>query len=241
MERLRPLRGTIVRAFAFAFAWAFLPSWLFIIIALFLFFAPPAQAGTVIVPFLVLLGLALFTPGGFLLAAVFGILFWYILLIKELYLIDRKTAYEILSFVLVFLVFRLFYNRLGGGADAATFFFALLAALVTGMLFSSFVAAFMPDIHREGSGKSYSAARRLRRVTSATIAFLVFEVLLAGLFLPLNFIYQTAVTFLIALFLMDLAARHLLEGSISRERVLVVSSTVGALLIILLGAATWAL
>ncbi len=241
IERLRPLRGTMVRALAFGLAWAILPSWLFVILALYLFFVPPAQAGTVIVPFIVLLGLALLTPGGSLLAVVFGLLFWYILLIKELYLIDRKTAYEVLSFVLVFLVFRLFYDRLGGGADAATFFFAALAAIVTGMLFSSFIAAFMPDRPAEESGNAASAVRRLRRVASATIAFLVFEILLAGLFLPLDFIYQTAVTFLIALLLMDLAARHLLEGPLSRERILIVSGTVGALLVILLGSAAWTL
>ena len=239
-ERLWSLRGTIIRAAIFAVAWGVLPFWLFFLIALYLFFVPPAQAGTIVVPFIVLMGLTLFTPVGFLMVVVFGLLFWYILLIKELYLIDRKVAYETLSLILIFLVFRLFYEQLGAGfAVPASFIFAILIAAAGGFLFSSFVGLFSTGI---GDGPMDGArARRLRRVTAGAISFLIFEILLTGLFLPLDFIYQTAITFILTVLTLDLSSRHLMGGSLTRERVLVVSSTAFALLVIMLGSARWGL
>lgn len=233
-ERLWSLRGTIIRSAIFAVAWGVCPFWLFLLIALYLFFVPPAQAGTVVVPFIVLMGLAFFTPVGFLMAIVFGLLFWYVLLIKELYLIDRKAAYETLSFVLVFLMFRLFYEQLGGAfAGAGPFFFAIAVAAAGGFLFSSFVGLFAPG--------SEANARRLHRVAAFAVSFLILEILLSGLFLPLDFVYQTVIAFVLAALALDLASRHLVEGSLPRERVLVVSSTAFALLAVILGSARWGL
>lgn len=250
-ERLWSMRGTIIRAAIFAVAWGVAPFWFFLLVALYLFFVPPAQAGTVIAPFIVLLGFAFFSPVSFLMAIIFGLLFWYILLIKELYLINRRVAYETLSLVLVFLIFRLFYERLGAGfAGPAPFLFALLIAGTVGFLFSGFAGLFMapaialdPETH-EGSVKKEEipiTMRRLRRVAAAAIAFLIFEILLAGLFLPLDFVYQTVIVFILAALILDLSARHLLEGSVPRERILVLSSTAFVLLAVILGSARWGL
>ncbi len=243
-ERFWSLRGTIIRAAIFALAWGVFPFWLFLLVALYLFFVPPAQAGTVIVPFIVLMSLAFFSPTGFLMAAVFGLLFWYILLIKELYLIDRKVAYETLLLVLIFLMFRLFYELLGAGfAMPASFLFAILIAGASGFLFSSFVRLFGSgeETNTDEGSAARVRARQLHRAASGAISFLIFETLLMGLFLPLDFVYQTIITFVFAAFTLDLASRHLVEGSLPRERILVVSSTAFALLVIILSSARWGL
>ncbi len=232
-ERTWSLRGTIVRAAIFAVAWGVCPYWLFFLIALYLFLVPLSQARNLAAPFIVLLGLAALIPTGFPMAVFFGVLFWYILLIKELYLVDRKTAYEVLVLGLAFLVFRLFYMRMGDAfASQWALPWAAVAAAAVAVLFSAYTANFTDPA---GGG------RLLRRVTGFAVFFAVLEIVLAGLFLPLDFVYQSAIAFILAALLMDFAGRRILYGALDRTRVLVMGSAGFALLVVILGSARWGL
>jgi hypothetical protein len=238
------LQGSIVRAAVFAVAWALLPFWLFAIVALYLFFVPPSQAKSVFVPFIVLLVLAALTPQGFSAAAIFGLIFWYIILIKELYVIDRRTAYEVLVLALIFLLFRVFYGKEGGAfAGAAPFLFAMLTAIAAGVLFGSFIAHFSEAHSLTGpDADPHPAEHRLRRrIGAAAASFIMFEFLLVGLFMPLDFIYQASIAFILSAFVIDFGGRYLLTGKVDRSELLVVSSAVFALLVIVLGSARWGL
>ncbi len=247
-ERLRSAQGTLIRALLFGLAWALLPYWLFALVALVLFFAPASQARRVIAPFFALLALAAFVPGGIAMAIIFGLLFWYILLIKGLYVIDRRTAYEVLMLALIFLLVRIFYGYLGTGfGGGAPLFFAFVVAAVSGWLFADFVGNFAETDPAEGEGSAVPARRLLRRVAAIVIPFIFFEIMLAGLFLPLNAAYQSAVAFLFIAVVGDLAGRHLLaasgsgnaSGGIDRTRVLAVCGTAFILLVIIFGSAHW--
>lgn len=275
-DRFRSLRGPLVRAAIFAVAWGVCPYWLFLLIALYLFLVPISQARNLAAPFIVLLGLAALIPTGFPMAIVFGVLFWYILLIKELYLVDRRTAYEVLVLGLTFLVFRLFYERVGDGfASAGGMLWAAITAAAVAVLFAGFTANFAdPAVSRRagsvgdaapvspetagggggGSGAVADAepgaarssrerrhARLLHRVTGFAVFFATLEITLAGLFLPLDFVYQSTIAFVAAALLMDFAGRRLLYGAIDRTRVLVVGSAAFALLAVILGSARWGL
>ncbi len=231
-ERAISLRGSLIRAVIFAIAWAIFPFWIFLVVALYLFFVPFSQAKSVIVPFLVLMVITALQATGFYAAVIFGAIFWYILLIKELYIVDRKMAYEMLSLALVYLLFRAFYLRAGMGFGGVSVFFALLAAALIGVLFSSFVKNFGEDLPH---------SRLFRRIAGFVAFFLIFELLLTGLFLPLDFVYQSSVVFLLAALLLELLSKYLFTGTLSRRRVLAVSSTVFALLVVILGSAPWGL
>ena len=229
-EQALSLKGSIIRAAIFALAWAFCPFWLFFLIALYLFFVPFSQIKSVIVPFLVLLALTALQSTGFYAAVIFGLIFWYILLIKEFYIVDRKSAYEILVLVLTYLLFRVFYLRVGWGFGAGAIFFALIVAAIVGAFFSSFVKNF--------GGEN---RRLLRQVTAFTAFLVIFELLIAGLFLPLDFVYQSSIIFILAALFMELSSKYLFFGNLLRRRVLVVSSAAFVLLVIMLSSARWGL
>jgi hypothetical protein len=71
-----------------------LPFWLFLIVALYLYFVPITGAHKVSAPFFVLLLISLFESQGILDAIIFAAIFYFILLIKDLLIIDRRSAYE---------------------------------------------------------------------------------------------------------------------------------------------------
>ena len=247
-ERLRSARGTLIRAALFGLAWALLPYWLFVLVALVLFFAPFSQARKVIAPFVVLVALGAFVSPGIAMAVILGLLFWYILLIKGLYVIDRRTAYEILMLALIFFLVRGFYEHLGAGfTGPAPLFFALVIGAASGWLFASFIGNFAEADPAGEEGRAASGGGLRRRVAAFAVLFIIFEIMLAGLFLPLNAAYQSAVAFLLVAVVTDLAGRHLLAASgsgkesqdIDRTRVLAVSGTAFILLVIILGSAHW--
>jgi hypothetical protein len=235
-EHVLSLRGSIIRAIVFALAWAILPFWLFFFVALYLFFVPFPQIGSVIVPFLVLLALAWLQSPGFYAAVIFGVIFWYILLIKEFYIVDRRSAYEILLLALTYFSFRAFYLRVGAGFGPGAVFFALIVAAAIGVLFSSFVKNFGEEIEAP-----HDAGRSLRRATSFAVFFVLFELLMTGLFLPLDFIYQSSIVFILAALFMEFSSKHLFGTNFSRRRMLVVSSVAFVLLVLILGSARWGL
>jgi hypothetical protein len=190
----------------------------------------------------VLLALTALQSAGFYAAVIFGLIFWYILLIKEFYIIDRKAAYEILVLVLTYLLFRVFYLRAGGGFGSGAIFFALIVAAVVGAFFSSFVKNFGGEKEKEDVSPVPAAhGRLLRQVTASTVFLVVFELLIAGLFLPLDFVYQSSIVFILAALFMEFSSKHLFFGKLSRRRVLVVSSVVFVLLVIILSSARWGL
>jgi len=221
-------------------AWMFLPWWVFVPIALYLYFVPLSQTQTAIGPFLALLALCLMQPAGYCFAVVFGVLFWYVLLIKDLYIIERKSAYEILSLIIVFLSLRLFYLDMGGrmGIDAIVWAFAI-AGLFAGLV-SGFIGNFSPNTAADGTGTASSAQNPLRRVAVFAAFLLFFQILIVGLFLPLDFIYQSVVAFLLTALVIEFFPQYLF-GSLSRTKFLATASVLFTLLVVVLGSARWGL
>lgn len=238
------MRGSIIRAVVFALVWAVCPFWLFLLVALYLFFVPFSQIKIVIIPFLALLILTALQPTGFFAAVILGAIFWCTLLIKELYLVDRKSAYEALTLTLTYLLVRDFYLKAGDNFGGTAIVFALIIAFVISALFSTFIKNFTErDALPEREPKPAESGNRslLRKTTVFLVFFLVFEFLMTGLFLPLDFIYQSSIVFLLAALVMEFFGKHLFNGNLLRERVLAVSSSIFVLLVIILGSARWGL
>ena len=228
---LKQIRWSLfLKAVIFAAAWLFLPFWLFLLVALYLYFIPVPQSGTIAGPFLVLLLLMFLEPAGLLFAVIFGLVFFYVLLIKDLVLIDRKSAYEITILFLAFLLFRDFYERQGGTSTDASLFYSSIAALLVGFLISNFIRCF--------SGGEQRPPLHKAAIWLSTLV--IWQFLIAGLFLPVDFVYQTIITFIGSIFVIDLVPQYLF-GESSRTKVLVTSSIVFVLFALILGSARWGL
>lgn len=228
-ERLKSISrrihwSSVLKAVIFALAWIWLPLWLFLLVALYLYFVPWFHAGKLAVPFFVLLLLAYLEAPGIAFALVFAVVFYAILLIKDLIVIDRRSAHEFLVLVLTFLLLRDFYLRFDGGIGGMALLCAFLTAAVLALLLKNLVSALSQD----------AAARPAVQRPALWLSFLILaQVLIAGLFLPVDFISQSLVVFLIAVLFADLLPEYLSAG-LTRTKILTTSMTVFSLLVIVL-------
>src|SRR5579863_4846301 len=87
--------SSLLKAVIFAAAWWLLPFWLFLLIALYLYYVPLAGSYGASAPFWTLMLIGLLEPSNLFTALIFGAVFYFILLIKDLLIIDRRMAYEI--------------------------------------------------------------------------------------------------------------------------------------------------
>lgn len=221
----------VLRAAVFALAWAWFPFWLFVLIALYLYFVPWFQAGRLAVPFFTLLLLCYLQTPGVAFAIIFAAVFYVLFLIKDLLIIDRRSAYELLVLALAFFLLRDFYAKFSEGLGGAALFCAFLAAAVLTLLLQSFMNAFYNDA---------PASRSLKRAAVWLSFLLLSQALIAGLFLPVDFIYQSALVFLVAVLLVELVPEYLFAG-FSRTKMLATAMTVFTLFVIVMSSARWEL
>lgn len=225
----------LLKAVVFAVAWWLTPFWLFLVIALYLYFVPIAGSGKVLGPFFVLLLLCLATGQGMLSAVLFGAIFYFILLIKDLFIIDRSGAYELLILVLSYLAVRDVYLSTAGSIGTRAVVYSLIAAAAVAALVAGFVKHFSaaPD-------GAVRETRSFRRMVGWMTFILMWQLLIVGLFLPLDFLYQSAVVFLAAAVLIDLVPQYMF-GELSRTKVLATGTVLFSLLVIVLASARWTL
>jgi hypothetical protein len=214
-----------LRAAIFALAWIWLPFWLFFLVALYLYFIPWFHVRNLVVPFFALLILSYLQVPSVAFAFIFGVIFYVILLIKGLLVIDRRATYELLVFVLSFFLLRDFYARFNEGAGGAALCYAFLAAALIAWLMGSFIQSF----------------HERKESLAVWLAFLLFsQIIIVGLFLPVDFIYQSAVVFLVTVLIIDLVSDHL-SGGLTRTKLLTAATALSALFVIVLGSARWGL
>jgi len=232
---LRQTRWSLLlKAAIFAAAWYFIPSfWVFLIVALYAYFVPMPQSRTVAAPFFVLLLLAYLEPVGISFALVFGVAFFYLLLIKELVLIDRKSAHEVVILLLGFILIRDFYAKEGGAMNLLPFFYSFCTALIIGFMLSDFVRF-------QGVEAQPQPDSELRRPAVWLSTLIIWQFIIVGLFLPVDFIYQAVIVFLGIIPIIDFVPQYLF-GDLSREKILTTASVVFSLFVFVLGSARWGL
>jgi hypothetical protein len=221
----------LLKAAIFALAWFFLPFWLFLLVALYLYFIPFFQSRQLFWPFFVLLVLTFIEPPVLPFFFIFALLFYFLLLLKNLLLIDRKSAYELLVIALSFFLIRSFYESFGANViTGASIWHGFLLAAFIGLLVASFLRYFSDTKNRS------------RRVAGWLTFILIWQFLILGLFLPLDFVYQSVIIFLVSVAIIDLIPEHYFEpAGISEQRIAVSGITIGALLLIVLLSAQWKL
>lgn len=224
----------LLRAGVFALTWWLAPFWLFFLLALYLYLVPLFQAGKLAVPFLLLLLLAYLQAPSPVFFFIFGGLFYAIMTVKDLLVIDRQSAYELLALVLSFLLLRAFFLRFDegvSGPSGAALAYSLLTAIVLMLLLRSFIECFREDI---------VVSPGVRRAGLWLSLLLFWQILIAGLFLPLDFVYQTVAVFLVAILIFDLVPDYFL-GNYSANKALAAGSIIFALYVIVFASARWGL
>lgn len=221
----------LARAAVFALSWFIFPFWLFLAVALYLYFVPLFQAGKLAVPFFGLLILTYIEPADAAYLLIFALFFYYLILIKDLLLIDRKGAYELLVLALSFFFFRDFYERFGAaGISPIATWYAFLVAAFFGLLAKSFMNAL----------KEPEAPPGKLPMPAGWLSFVVaWQFLLIGLFLPLSFTYQSVLMFFISILIIDLIPEYAATGKLLREKILATSTAVFVLIAIVLASARW--
>jgi hypothetical protein len=235
----------LLKSGIFAAAWLYLPFWLFFPVALFCYFIPSLRAGKLAVLFFTLIVLCFVDPPGLFLACIFGALFYYLLLIKDLLIIDRTSARTLLVMALSFFLFREFYATGSAGMTGGILFYALLIAFIFSLMLDNIVLAREASLHptilpgslSRSSTDTFSSVRGIIGLFSFV---LVFQCLVVGLFLPLDFIYQSVLIFLAAALIIDWVPNHLL-GILSKEKVRLASVVFCVMFILVLVSARWGL
>ena len=259
-------------AAVFAVTWLVLPWWLFLLVALYCYFIPFFWPGKLFVPFFCLMVITVVQPPSFLFAVIFGVIFYYILLVKDLVIVNRRSAYEILVIALSFFLIRDFfigYNGINGYALFWSFWLAVAIGSLAYSMMRFFAADVLSlplsvtsssDVHNNGASEIVSdhgsrsfffstglsekgiEARKphLRPISFLLITFLSWQFIIIGLFLPLDFVYQSIIVFIAVTFFHELIAGYF-WNDISRERIFFTASIFFSLLVILLASATWKL
>ena len=227
--------SSLLRAAAFAVAWFYFPFWAFLLVALYCYFVPLFRTGRFAVPFLVLLILCFFHAPDVMMAIIFGAIFYYLLLTKELLLIDRAAARSFLVMALSFFLLREFYISFAEGPVGTALVAAFMVAALFGVLMHNLIGNF-----RRSYEERDEREESLRNVASWLAFFLLVQCLVIGLFLPLDFIYQSVVAFLIAALMIDFLPNQIF-GSFPREKVRMDVMVYFCLFVIVLASAKWRL
>jgi len=144
--------------------------------------------------------------------------------------------------VLSYLLVRGFFLNVGGSFGWWSLFYGALVAGVVSALVTSFVKNF-PGSSAAAVAAPEDPARATRsfhRMLGWMIFLLTWQLLIVGLFLPLNFLYQSAIIFLVAVIILDLVPQHVF-GELTRIKVLATGIVLFALLVIVLSSARWVL
>lgn len=234
-EKLRSISRTIpwslaLKAAAFGLGWYVLPFWLFLLLGLGLYLVPLFQPVHLLLPLLLAFFFAAVLAYSAWAALVLGIIFFFILGIKDLVFIRRGAAYETLVFLLFFLIFLNYFARFGAWGGLTDIALGALVVIIAALLLRGFV------LYRSPAAGEW--ARRKRFVVFGLAGLLLWQWQTALLFLPLNFFYQTAVLFLAAVVVTELFLAYA-QDELTRRKILVHFSFLFVFVSFVLAANSW--
>ncbi len=218
----------LVKALALAAVWLALPYWLFLLLALGFYFVPFFEPRRLLLPFGLFLIFAAILPHTIYFALAAALVFFLILGIKNLVLINRAAAYETLFFVFFFLTVLGFFSRLES-PSGQIFLTSTAVALIFALLLKNLLH-FSPEF--------LALARREKFVLVGLAGIIIWQWLLAILFLPMNRFYQTALVFLGGVVIAELLFAYA-SNSLEKRKILTYFSVFFAVVAVILAANPW--
>jgi hypothetical protein len=231
-KRFFSFRRPIIKGLLFGAAWYLFPAWLFILAAAYLYFVPFFQSSKFFPVFVAVMAIYGLAPASLAYALAGGILFGWLIAIRELLFIDRRFAHEVLIFALVFFLLRIVYvaqDTIGMNS----FFWALFIAAMVAWMAKGFVDSCMAD-------EAKKQKRPFAAIGIGLLGFFAWQVIMIGFVIPVDFVYQSLLAFLVTVGMFDLLSAHLL-GYAARKKILLTATMVFSGLVILLAAAPFKL
>lgn len=222
------LRGLILKAAVLGLGWLFLPFYAFLLLAVYFYFVPFFQQFKLLVPFILTIAVTASLPYEIWFAFFIGLLFFLILGIKNLVLVNRFENHQLTVFLLLFLIFLSLFSHF----ESWQAWTASAALLGTGFSFF-FLFEELADYTRERS-------ERKKLIVAALGALLIWQGASVIIFLPLNYFYQTAILFLSAIIMADLFLEYIAK-KLDRRKILSDFSIFFAMASIILASANWGL
>lgn len=218
----------LIKAFAAAASWLILPYRLFFVLVLGFYFIPFFEPRRLLLPFGLFLFFAALLPANVPSALLLAFIFFLILGIKDLILVDRTAAYEMLFFALFFLAALGFFSRFE--SPSGEFFPAAVGVVLIFVLLLKNFLGFSPE---------FSALPSRERFLVAGIAGLILsQWLFAVLFLPMNRFYQAALAFLGGTILAELLFTYV-SKSLERRKILAYFSVFFTVVAVVLALNSW--
>lgn len=220
------VRVLLLKSLIFGLSWFILPFWAFLAVAVYFYLVPFFQPFKLIIPFMLTIAVAFIVPYGFWFAVFLGTLFFFLIGIKNLILINRFDNHQMMVFLILFLVFFGFFLHFQNWQR----WIVSLISLGVGLSYFFLFDELADYIKRNDEPKKI--------FISGLGAFLLWQVVMAVLFLPLNYFYQTALLFLFSVILTDFLLEYL-GGGISRKKILTDFSIFFVIAVIMLASANW--
>jgi len=215
-----------LKAFAVSLSWLFLPYWIFLLTALYVYFVPFFQVARLGLPFALTLIATLFLPKtvvvsetqvpNFFAALVLFLIFFLILGVKDLILVHRARAYEFIILLLLFLNLLHFF-----AVTPSWNSFSLTVGLVW---LGAISFLLLRDLFRY---QKLFLSDRERTASSALFTLFVLEGALTSFFLPLPFFSQAAFLFVGLSLLYEVLIENE-KGVLSLKRALGYAAAFGA-------------
>lgn len=210
----------VVKAAVFGLAWFFAPFFAFLIVAAVLFFYPPFQVRRFSPLFLLLIGMAYLLPSSYAATVLLGSLFFILLGMKNLILVDRVFAAESFFIIQSLLLWFLFFSfQLW---PSFSFFFTLLVFTILDTLLFSFLS------DSEEGGETSG-----RQFLFLLFSLLIFQFAWVVSLLPLSFAWQALSVTLFSLIFFEVFTRHThLRLSVEDTRVLIIGGMISGFLLV---------
>jgi hypothetical protein len=182
----------IFKSALLAFAWIIFPHWLFLITIALIYFFPVFRPGTMLFPLFLFFLISFILPHNFLGFLLITILLFLILGIKDLIIVNRFYAYELLGFF-IFLIFSfIFFQKFGQVFVLKSIIYSFLFVLAFYLFFKKIFNLSIANLGIEIDQKRF-------KIFLAVFSFFIWQIIFLLNFLPFNFYLQTG---MLALFIM---------------------------------------
>ncbi len=222
------LRILLIKACAFGLSWFFLPFWFFLLAAVYFYFVPFFQPLKLFIPFILTITAAVVVPYNFWFAVFLGLLFFLLLGIKNLILVNRFENHQLMVFLLLFLIFFGLFSHFENWQRWT----ASIGLLGAGLSFF-FLFEELADYSRELS-------KHKKILVAGLGSLFIWQEASVLIFLPLNHFYQTAILFLSAVIMTDMFLEYLAK-KLDRTKILNDFSIFFVMVSIILASANWGL
>lgn len=162
--------------------------------------------------FLAILFFAAVLSRDFFSAAALGTLFYLVLGAKDIILIRRAEAYEAAVIILILLAFLVAFSHVERWNEKMPFLWLMIPAIFVFFLLRSFLR-YRHQFY--GSDNSFNIKKA--EVIAALISFVVWQLSIALIFLPIDFLHQTAALFLFAVVSLEFLIDETF-GTLSKKR-----------------------